>query len=325
MISGHDFQDIGPTVGSQPAAVDVRKEPLMLVLHKRIVEPFRRITGLPVVVVRTRPALCDYGSVLENPIHPACAEYASTEYCRESWQLHLAELEVRRRPHWHLCDHCRLCAVLPVACGARCPAAVKFASPDAKAVDAFLKNVRLVQLLVESAMTREAELLAGAAAAMSEVPDSLPIKDCRRSSANGKLCSSAKVEKALKYVEDNLFDPRLSVAQIAKALGLNPAYLSNLFVRATGSRITCFIAAKRIERARTLLLTTSSPLKQISAECGFANPNWFCAVFKKIVGKTPSTFQRDVLGKSIDLLDDSLFASVEPATGFAPLDPLGKS
>jgi transcriptional regulator GlxA family with amidase domain len=48
----------------------------------------------------------------------------------------------------------------------------------------------------------------------------------------------------------------------------------------------------KIERVRTLLATTSLPLKQIAMHCGYANVSRMGEAFRHAAGQTPIEYRR---------------------------------
>lgn len=53
-----------------------------------------------------------------------------------------------------------------------------------------------------------------------------------------------------------------------------------------------WIAEQRLARARTLLRTTSLPLAQIAAQCGYANAAHLSHRFRDTQGATPGAYRR---------------------------------
>jgi transcriptional regulator GlxA family with amidase domain len=106
-----------------------------------------------------------------------------------------------------------------------------------------------------------------------------------------------KVRQALQYIEEHIKEPGLTVGRIAEVLGITPTYLSQLFLRHTGEKMSRFIACRRVAMARHLLETTDWQVKRIAREAGFANPKWFFHVFGVIAGQTPSGYRRRSHGR----------------------------
>ena len=100
------------------------------------------------------------------------------------------------------------------------------------------------------------------------------------------------VQCARNHIERRWRDPNLSVAGVARALGVNPSYLAHVFSREVGEHMRSYITALRIERAKELLVATQWQIKRISFECGFARPNWFSEAFRKQTGMSPGKYRR---------------------------------
>jgi two-component system response regulator YesN len=117
---------------------------------------------------------------------------------------------------------------------------------------------------------------------------------CLRSAdVSRPAASHPKIAEALRCIEEGLSDPTLTVEDIATRLGLHPTYLSRLFTEQTGQRMSRFIAARRIEKARHLLATTDWQIKRVALETGHANPNWFCHIFQLHTGLSPREYRRN--------------------------------
>ncbi|HOW73007.1 MAG TPA: helix-turn-helix domain-containing protein [Phycisphaerae bacterium] len=226
-----------------------------------------------------------------NPSHPACLEFASGDYCRESWQLHLAKLKRRPETHWGTCHHQRLCAIIPITCESRCLAVIKLAGPASLDKSEFKRIVEIMELLVRDFAVSHSGFL-------RRVPGGITTEEALESLAGSDRSDDAapspthpQVVRALDYIAAHLSDPRLSVAGVASELDLYPTYLSELFVEHMGQRMSRFIAGRRVDLAKRLLATTDWQVKRIALETGYANPNWFCHVFAVHTGLTPGQYR----------------------------------
>jgi len=97
------------------------------------------------------------------------------------------------------------------------------------------------------------------------------------------------LEKALDYIEDH-FNEALSLADVASICNVSETHLSHLFSEHLNTGFSSYIAEKRISKAKELLLTTMS-IKEVSAETGFQDQNYFTRLFRKLTGFTPSEFR----------------------------------
>ena len=104
---------------------------------------------------------------------------------------------------------------------------------------------------------------------------------------------SLPVRRAVDYIDFN-FTEQLSLEQIAQAAAVNYSYLSSQFKKETGSSVVDRINMKRMEKALTLLTTTRLPIGGIAERCAFENDSYFTRTFRKLYGKSPREYRRDI-------------------------------
>ncbi len=92
------------------------------------------------------------------------------------------------------------------------------------------------------------------------------------------------------YVRDHLGED-LSLDTLAEKLYFNKYYIAHAFKRETGMPLHRYIAEKRMERARTLLLR-GTPVHRAAAACGYADDAHFIRAFKKKYGLPPKKYCR---------------------------------
>lgn len=265
---------------------------LLDMVHDQIIARFDQIsrTNIPALAIAVSEPTEAHS--VRNPCHPACMEFASSSYCRESWQGYLVRLKHRPEIHWGTCQYQRTCAMIPIACQNRCLAVIKLVAPASEDNSNFKQAVDIMELLVRDFAATHADFL-------KRMPGGIngneTAKACAQSAAgrekNTPSSTHPQVLGALEYIDANLSHPHLTVAGIASVLGVNPTYLSELFVEQMGQRMSWFIAARRVEKARKLLDDTDWQVKRIALETGFANPNWFCHVFRAHAGLTPGRYR----------------------------------
>lgn len=83
----------------------------------------------------------------------------------------------------------------------------------------------------------------------------------------------------------------LSMAIIAKEVGLSSVYCGALFKKIENCTIAEFLTRVRINRAMTLLETGEHSISETAEECGFVDIYYFSNTFKKIVGISPSKYK----------------------------------
>lgn len=264
---------------------------LLELVREQVVSRFMRMAGAGVQAVALAVSEPDEEEPVPNPSHPACEEFASTDYCRESWQLHLAQLKLRPETHWGTCQHGRICAIVPIVCERRCLVVVKLAGLASFDKTEFKRLVEIIELLARDFSASRANLLRSLPGGVYADEASEPCLSPNGTAAVPPSLTHPGVIRALEYISAHLSDPRLTVAKVASILGLYPTYLSELFVEQMGQRMSRFIATQRLDRAKQLLATTDWQVKRIAIETGHANPNWFSHVFGVHTGLTPGEYR----------------------------------
>lgn len=100
------------------------------------------------------------------------------------------------------------------------------------------------------------------------------------------------VEQAKQYIETHLTSDDLSLNTVAATVGWSSNHLSAVFSRETGVTFVEYLTRRRIDQAMTLLRTTTLSTSEIAYRVGYNNPRYFYAVFKKVIGQSPSEFRQ---------------------------------
>jgi len=82
---------------------------------------------------------------------------------------------------------------------------------------------------------------------------------------------------------------KLTVYEMAIAVGLSTSHLRRLFKAQTGKPLATYLKDLRLQHSRDLLETTFLSVKQIADRVG-QSPNHFVTDFKKMYGVTPGRF-----------------------------------
>lgn len=109
--------------------------------------------------------------------------------------------------------------------------------------------------------------------------------------ALGLLATQRRVEPPFVREFDRLLrrEPdaaQASVAELARRLGYQPDYLNRVFKQATGRTLGEHRSAHLLERAKRLLREREF-VKDVGAELGFADHNYFSRWFRKHTGRSP--------------------------------------
>lgn len=84
----------------------------------------------------------------------------------------------------------------------------------------------------------------------------------------------------------------VSLSTLTAKAAVNPSHFTRVFKLLTGMTLTEYVTAKRISRAKELLLASDSPIHAIANECGFESLPHFHRTFKKLTGTTPTGYKR---------------------------------
>lgn len=95
----------------------------------------------------------------------------------------------------------------------------------------------------------------------------------------------------LDYLNINLGED-ITIARLAHLAGMQPYQFVRSFKRTMGMTPHRYIVESRIEIAKRRLRTSALSITSVALEVGFATPNHFASVFRKLVGTSPSLYRR---------------------------------
>jgi AraC family transcriptional regulator len=102
-----------------------------------------------------------------------------------------------------------------------------------------------------------------------------------------------QAKRTAEYIEAHLGE-RISLASLAGIARLSPYHFARAFKRSFGMPPHRYHTARRIERAKTLLARPSLSITEIALEIGFGETSSFTTAFRRLVGRTPSSYRRSV-------------------------------
>ncbi|MFV0343071.1 MAG: helix-turn-helix transcriptional regulator [Anaerocolumna sp.] len=98
------------------------------------------------------------------------------------------------------------------------------------------------------------------------------------------------VEQIRQYIEEN-YNKNIKVKELAEQYHINYTYLSTLFVKATGERLSSYLTKIRMEQAKKLLSESTFRIVKISEMVGYDDIQYFYRVFKKHTGYAPIKYR----------------------------------
>ncbi len=115
----------------------------------------------------------------------------------------------------------------------------------------------------------------------------------RQQHDKGQLSRNAAdaVAEAIAFMKAN-FAEKLTLDMISRAASLSLTYFHRVFTETMSMTPLEYLTKIRIEKARTLLITTSMPVTEVAAACGFEGSSYFTVVFGRKTGQTPVRFRK---------------------------------
>lgn len=101
---------------------------------------------------------------------------------------------------------------------------------------------------------------------------------------------SSVVADSLRYIERNC-RTRLTLGEVAAAVGRSPAYVTNLVKQVTGRSVGAWIVNARMAEARRLLLHSDEMVDVIAERVGYADATHFIRMFRREHGATPAAWR----------------------------------
>ncbi len=99
---------------------------------------------------------------------------------------------------------------------------------------------------------------------------------------------------ALNFIEKNYGDSSLNLATVCSYLNISTSRFSSIFKNTTGKTFMEVLIQTRMEKAKELLSNTDMKNYEIAEKVGFSDPHYFSISFKKIIGKTPTEFAKEM-------------------------------
>lgn len=109
-------------------------------------------------------------------------------------------------------------------------------------------------------------------------------------SMSGEKETPEVIRSARTYMQDHI-EEDLNMPDVAKRLNLSYTTFRRVFKKYVGLSPAKYYISLKLHRAKELLRSTELPIKEISYQLKFKNPEYFSALFKKMVNVNPSEFR----------------------------------
>jgi AraC family transcriptional activator of pobA len=93
------------------------------------------------------------------------------------------------------------------------------------------------------------------------------------------------------FIEER-YRERVSLKDVARAVGLSPGHLTTVVGRKTGRTVGEWIAERRMAEARRLLVETDLSVEEVGRRIGYGDPGYFVRSFRRAHGTTPLGWRR---------------------------------
>lgn len=113
---------------------------------------------------------------------------------------------------------------------------------------------------------------------------------CRNIMTRKEEQSSSVIDKAKTYIGSH-YNRDISLDDISREVDISPYYFSKIFKEETGENFIEYVTNIRISKAKELLSGSEMSIKEICAQVGYSDPNYFSRTFKKNVGVTPTEYK----------------------------------
>ncbi|MFH5835506.1 response regulator [Proteiniclasticum sp. C24MP] len=97
------------------------------------------------------------------------------------------------------------------------------------------------------------------------------------------------VKDAKSYIHGH-FREKLTLSDVAEAVGISYGHLSKCFKQVEGNSFNSYLMEVRIEEAKRLMREENLPISEIAYEVGIGDPNYFSKCFKKQTGLSPKEY-----------------------------------
>jgi two-component system response regulator YesN len=95
------------------------------------------------------------------------------------------------------------------------------------------------------------------------------------------------------FIKNN-FDQPLSLSSVAQHFHFNSSYLSTYFSNHYPEGFNEYLNKIRVKESVFLLGSTRKTISEIGINVGYSDHSYFCKVFKKIMGMSPSAYRKSL-------------------------------
>lgn len=99
--------------------------------------------------------------------------------------------------------------------------------------------------------------------------------------------------RAKRFLADNYANPELTLKSAADYVGLNEKYFSSRFTKEAGMTFSAYLTEVRMQKAKTLMVSTDLRMYEISERVGYHNVEHFNRMFKRSFKVSPGDYRKN--------------------------------
>ncbi|SFE39337.1 AraC-type DNA-binding protein [Paenibacillus algorifonticola] len=114
----------------------------------------------------------------------------------------------------------------------------------------------------------------------------------RQHKEEDELDARRAVERTISFMQHS-YKEEISIGRLAQEVNMSRWQYGEKFKALTGSTPTAYLTALRIERAKQLLMSQTSRIRDIAGRVGFGDEYYFSRRFKQMTGLTPTQYMQE--------------------------------
>ena len=117
-----------------------------------------------------------------------------------------------------------------------------------------------------------------------------------REDAETEAVETSVIQCIVEEIQKN-YTENITLTGLSEKYSISTGHLSTLLKEQLGLSFSEYLASKRIQKAKELLVDEKLSVDAIAAMVGYGDYFYFTKVFKKTAGMSPSKYRSEVLGK----------------------------
>lgn len=102
-----------------------------------------------------------------------------------------------------------------------------------------------------------------------------------------------RIAEIREYINTH-YNEKLDLTDIAREFSFNYHYISSYFNQHIPEGFSGYLNTVRIEKSCALLRETRMPISDISVSVGYSDHGYYCRMFRKLMGQTPSQYRHSI-------------------------------